>query len=128
MGLTRIALRNLWRSPLRTVLTIAAVALSLVGFSMLRTIGGTWRQQVEQTPNNRVVTRNKLGWDHELPTHYADTIRGMDGVEDAVSVRWAGLGLASNQPEGKAELAREKALLYRHLCEPSTPRIQFLAE
>lgn len=97
MGLMRMAWRNIWRSPLRTGLTVAAVALSLVGFLMLRTLGGTWRAQVEQTPNNRVVARNKLGWDHDLPIQYADAIRAMDGVEDAVAVRWGGLALPSKR-------------------------------
>jgi putative ABC transport system permease protein len=97
MGLLSIAWRNIGRSPVRTGMTIAAVALSLVGFLMLRTLGGTWRHQVEQTPNDRVVSRNKLGWDHDLPIFYADAIRGMDGVEDAVAVRWAGLALASRR-------------------------------
>jgi putative ABC transport system permease protein len=97
MGLMRMAWRNIWRSPLRTGLTVAAVALSLVGFLMLRTLGGTWRARVEQTPNNRVVARSKLGWDHELPIQYADAIRAMDGVEDAVAVRWGGLALPSKR-------------------------------
>lgn len=97
MTLTRIALRNTWRSPLRTLMTVAAVALSLVGFLMMRTLGGSWRQQVEQTPNNRVVARNKLGWDHDLPLGYTDQIRKMPGVADAVAVRWGGLSLPSKR-------------------------------
>lgn len=88
-----MALRNTWRSPLRTSMTVAAIALSLVGFLMLRTLGGTWRVQVEQTPNNRVIARNKLGWDYHLPIYYADAIRKLDGIRRAVAVRWAGLYL-----------------------------------
>ncbi len=78
-------------------MTIAAVALSLVGFLLLRTLGATWRNQVDQTPNDRVVTRNKLGWDHYLPAHYGETIRRMDGIADAVSLRWAQLRLPSKR-------------------------------
>lgn len=119
-----IGLRNAWRSPLRTVMTVTAVALSLVGFLMMRTLGGSWRAQVEQTPNDRVVSRNKLGWDHDLPIQYADEIRSMPGVADAVAVRWGGLALA-----GKPELwVENNAVEARHFIdmhyELSSPREQ----
>ena len=70
---------------------MAAVATCLVAFLLLRTLGHAWTEQVAQTPNNRVVTRHKLGWAKALPARYADTIRGLPGVETAVGVRWAGL-------------------------------------
>jgi putative ABC transport system permease protein len=131
MSLARVAWRNVWRSPVRTVLTVAAVALSLVGFLMLRTLGGTWRQQVEQTPNNRVVTRNKLGWDHVLPSYYADTIRKIDGIEDAVSLRWAGLSLAQKKGvwfESNAVEARHFIDMHYELEALRDQQLAFIAD
>ncbi|MFO7177297.1 MAG: FtsX-like permease family protein [Pseudomonadota bacterium] len=91
MSLLGVAVRNALRSPLRSALTVVAVAVSLVAFLLLRTLGAAWTEQVEQTPNNRVVSRHKLGWSQNLPVTYGDVIRGLEGVELAVGVRWAGL-------------------------------------
>jgi len=91
MGLFGLALRYVRGSLLRGGMTIAAVAVCLVGYLLLRTVGRAWTEQVAQTPNNRVVTRHKLGWAKDLPARYAETIRGMPGVETAVGIRWTGL-------------------------------------
>jgi hypothetical protein len=55
----------------------------------------------------------------ELRRDYAEAFD--DAIADT-------LNIDRNQPEGKAELAREKALLYRYSCEPPTLRVQILAE
>lgn len=91
MNLVTIGIRNAWRSPVRTFMTIGAVALSLTAFVLLRTLAAAWDEQVEQTPADRVITRNRMGWDHYLPAHYANAIRQIGGVKDVVTVRWAGL-------------------------------------
>ena len=91
MGLFGLALRYVRGALPRAGMTIVAVAACLIAYLLLRTVGRAWTEQVAQTPNNRVVTRHKLGWAKDMPARYAETIRGLPGVETAVGVRWAGL-------------------------------------
>ena len=81
------------RSPLRLVLTVVAVAITLVAFVLLRSLNASWSERVRQTPNNRVVTRHKVGWAQSMPFHYAQVIREVPGVKHAMGARWAGLKL-----------------------------------
>ncbi|MGC4093839.1 MAG: ABC transporter permease [Polyangiaceae bacterium] len=91
MTLARLAIANARRSPLRAALTILAVAVSLVAFVLLRSVIASYTEKVSQTPNNRVVTRHKVGWDRELPVHYAADIARLPGIKHAMGGRWAGL-------------------------------------
>jgi putative ABC transport system permease protein len=90
-GLTGLVLHNARRSPIRGTMTIVAVAISLVAFSLIRTVSAGWTEQVRQTPDNRVVTRNEMGWLGTLPVHYVQRIREHAGVRRAVGLSWAGL-------------------------------------
>ena len=72
-------------------MTAAAVAVTLVAFLLLRTLSANWTERIEQTPNNRVVTRHKIGWGQAMPVRYAEAIRGFPGVKYAMGGRWAPL-------------------------------------
>jgi putative ABC transport system permease protein len=87
-GFTGLVLQNAKRSPIRGSMTIVAVAISLVAFLLIRTVSAGWTEQVKETPNNRVVTRHKLGWLSTLPIHYVETVRGLAGVRRALAFRW----------------------------------------
>ncbi|HEX6765339.1 MAG TPA: ABC transporter permease [Polyangiaceae bacterium] len=88
MNLAKLALKNAWRSPLRALLTSLAVAASVVAFLLLRSLSAGWTERIRQTPNNRVVTRNKIGWDQSMPVHYAEEVRHLPGVKHAMGGRW----------------------------------------
>lgn len=131
LRLIPFALRNARRSPLRTALTVVAVAVSLVAFLLLRSLGAAWTEQVEQTPDNRVVTHHKLGWAKDLPFQYADAIRKFDGVEAAVGVRWAGLKLPGKEGKFFESFAVEgKPFVDMHyeLSAPDEQKAAFLGD
>ena len=88
MGVVQLMLKNARRSPARAAMTVVAVAISLVAFVLLRTLTGEWKDRVAQTPNDRVVSRHKIGWAQTLPWHYADVVRGMPGIKTAVAGRF----------------------------------------
>lgn len=96
MGLFGFVIKSVLGSRLRGAMTLGAVCVTLVAFVLLRAVSAAWTEQVEQTPNNRVVTRHKLGWAKNLPARYAQTIRELDGVKNAVGVRWMGLRVRSS--------------------------------
>jgi putative ABC transport system permease protein len=92
-SLTGLVLHNARRSPVRGAMTIVAVAICLVAFLLIRTVSSGWTEQVRETPDNRVVTRHKMGWLGALPIHYVQTIRDFAGVKRAVGASWGGLKL-----------------------------------
>jgi putative ABC transport system permease protein len=86
-----LVIRNLRRSPLRAGITILTVAILLCAFVFPRSLVDAQDEQIRQTPNNRVVTRPKLGWTGTLPVRYSDAIRELPGVKQACGSLWAGL-------------------------------------
>jgi putative ABC transport system permease protein len=96
MGLIRLTVRNARRTPVRGLLTLVAVASTLVAFLLLRTLHAGWTDRIEQTPNDRVVTRNKIGWSGSLPVRYAESVRGLPGVKSAIGLRRGGLKLPTD--------------------------------
>lgn len=85
------AWRNARRTPARSLGTVLSVALTLVAFLVLRSVSTAWTRQVDETPNNRVVSRHKIGWNQTLPVHYVEEVRQIPGVQHAMGGRWAGL-------------------------------------
>lgn len=90
---TGLVFHNAKRAPVRGAMTIVAVSICLVAFLLIRTVSAGWTEQVRQTPDNRVVTRHKMGWLGTLPVHYVQTIREFGGVKRAMGASWAGLKL-----------------------------------
>ena len=88
MNLWKLAFMNARRSPLRALLTCVAVGASVVAFLLLRSLSAGWTERVRQTPNNRVVVRNRIGWDQSMPVHYAEEVRRIPGVKRAMGGRW----------------------------------------
>ncbi len=87
MTLAGVILRNLKRKPLRIGITVAAVATSLVAFLLLRTVNAGWTRRVDETPEDRVVTRHKISWEQTMPVHYAEVVRSLPGVRQAMGGR-----------------------------------------
>jgi putative ABC transport system permease protein len=92
-GLTGLVLHNARRSPVRSSMTVLAVAISLVAFILIRTVSAGWTEQVRQTPDNRVVTRHKMGWIGTLPLHYVQRVSEIEGVRRTLGLRWGLLQL-----------------------------------
>ena len=130
MSLFRLTIKNATRAPLRGLLTVVAVAVTLVAFVLLRTLSAGWTERVEQTPSDRVVTRHRLGWGTAMPVHYADEIRKMPGVLRATSARWAGLTLPGDEAErfqSAAIDARVFVDMHYELTAPAEQKEAFVA-
>jgi putative ABC transport system permease protein len=97
MSLFRLTIKNASRAPVRGLLTVVAVAITLVAFVLLRTLSAGWTDRIKQTPNNRVVTRHRIGWASPLPVRYTDIIRKLPGVKQATAASWVGLRLPGDE-------------------------------
>jgi putative ABC transport system permease protein len=91
MQLLKLSVRNAARTPARSIMTVVAVAISLLAFVVLRAVSSGWTQQVEQTPNDRVLVRHRMGWGRSLPVNYVQDIGLMPGVKRVMGASWAGL-------------------------------------
>src|SRR5688572_20473514 len=74
-------------------MTVLTFAIMLTAFVFPRTLVRAQRQQVEQTPNDRVLVLPTRGGRVGLPRRYKDEVREIPGVRSTIGVRWAGLKL-----------------------------------
>jgi putative ABC transport system permease protein len=130
MSLFRLTIKNATRAPVRGLLTVIAVAVTLVAFVLLRTLSAGWTDRVKQTPNDRVVTRHRIGWASSLPVHYTDQVRRMPGVKRAIGARWVGLKLPRDETERFQSYAvnvRDFVDMHYELSAPPEQKEAFVA-
>jgi len=131
MQLLKLSLRNAARAPARSIMTVLAVAISLLAFVVLRAVSHGWTEQVRQTPNDRVLVRHRMGWGRSLPVNYAQDIAGMPGVRRVLGASWAGL-THPNDPrlrfDAMALDAQPFADIHDELVMPDSQRQAFTAD
>jgi hypothetical protein len=128
---SRLIVRNFGRSPLRTGMTVMTVAIMLAAFIFPRALVEAQEARVRQSPNDRVNTRPKQGWNATLPLGYAEQIREMAGVRYVAASRVAALRLPGKDKVFFASRATEMAPYLAMVDELETPAEQqqaFLAD
>jgi putative ABC transport system permease protein len=88
MGL--VAVRNLGRNKLRTLLTIFAVSVAILAFILLRTVLSAWTVAADHAAKDRVGTRHKVSFIMPMPKRYLEEIRQIPGVQRAAGANWFG--------------------------------------
>jgi putative ABC transport system permease protein len=84
-------LQNLARNPLRTLLTVTAIAFAINLVSLLRTLpGGMDLMLNEFASKTRMSVTNEAGLVYPLPYAHLQKIAALDGVEAAASWTWLG--------------------------------------
>ncbi len=117
MSLTRLAALNLLRNPLRTLLTVAGVAVAVMAFLLLRTVIWSYNVAAEAAMPDRLITRHKVTFIMPLPKRYIDDVRAAPGVKDASWASWWG-GRDPNKPaEFFATLAVDPDTYFRVMNE-----------
>lgn len=125
------AWRNARRAPARSLGTVLSVALTLVAFLVLRSVSTAWTRQVDETPNNRVVSRHKIGWNQTLPVHYVNEVAQIPGVRHAMGARWAGLRHPDERVERFETLAVHAATfitMHYEIVAPELDKRAFLED
>jgi len=85
-----LVLANLGRHKLRTVLTIASVALALFLFASLRTVVTTLAATAQFGGARRLVATNSTGIVFPLPIAYANRLKAVPGVQGVSWANWFG--------------------------------------
>jgi putative ABC transport system permease protein len=90
MFILRLLLKNAFRHPLRTLLTIVGLVVAVVAFGMLRTIVDAWYAGAEASSSTRLITRSATSLTVPLPLAYAERLRAIDGVAGISWSNWFG--------------------------------------
>jgi putative ABC transport system permease protein len=98
--LTRFVTRSAFRNQLRSLLTVASIAFSLLLLSVMLTL---WRSFYidKGAPDSalRIMTRHKVSLANFLPIYYRDKIRSVPGVVHVVPMTWFGGRYKDDKPE-----------------------------
>lgn len=90
MTFSALVLRNVGRHRLQTVLTLLAVAFSVLCVLLLRTVMSSWTSSVDDGLTDRLASWNKVSYQLPLPRSYVDQVRRLPGVESTSYATWAG--------------------------------------
>ena len=90
MNLATYARKNMFRRRGRTILTMTAIALTVLIFSILRTIVFEWKRGADEAAQDRLAVRDKISITTPLPRTYIDTVRQVKGVKAATWANWFG--------------------------------------
>jgi putative ABC transport system permease protein len=88
--LLRLVFRNAFRHRLRTVLTLAGLAIAVLAYGLLQTVVDAWYAGAAAASGTRLVTRNAISLSVFLPLSYENRIRGVDGVTKVARSNWFG--------------------------------------
>ncbi len=90
MPLFTLILRNTGRHPLRTLLTVAGIAVAISAFGLIRTVIGAWYGVADATAANRLITRNAISLVFPLPLAYQNALRAIPGINRVTFATWFG--------------------------------------
>jgi putative ABC transport system permease protein len=88
--LAKLIARNAFRHRLRTLLTLAGLAIAVLAYGLLQTVVDAWYAGAAAASGTRLVTRNAISLATFLPLSYEARIRGVDGVTRVARANWFG--------------------------------------
>ncbi|GMV14650.1 MAG: ABC transporter permease [Polyangiaceae bacterium] len=105
MNLATLAVKNIRRNRLRTVLTVLGVAVAILSFVLLRTVLDAWNTGAEHAAQDRLATWHKVTFVMPLPKRYFEEVRQVPGVKKATYLNWFGAKHPTRDREFFANLA-----------------------
>lgn len=115
--------RNLLRNPLRSLLTVACVAIAVFLICFLRTMVTTLNAGVDAADNRRLAVMSRNGLFAALPLKYQQAIERIEGVELTTKFQWFG-GYYRNQKNFFAQFAVDPLTLFEMYPECKIPQEQ----
>lgn len=90
MFLIKLLLRNAFRHPLRTGLTLLGLVVAISAFGLLRTVNEAWYAGVQASSSTRLVARSAISLTFNLPLAYAQRVKAVEGVSSVSWANWFG--------------------------------------
>ena len=130
MKYLHLVVANLGRHILRTVLTVASVALALFLFASLRSVTTTMAAAAQFGGARRLVTLNATGLVFPLPLAYTNRIKALPGVTGLSWANWFGgrYGDGKNFFANFAVDAESYLALYPEIVMPADQKQAFVQD
>jgi len=91
MTLARFVSKNVFRNKRRSILTALSIGFSLLLLTLMMTIWRTFYiDQGSAESAQRIIVRNKVSLVFNVPEHYREKIRSLNGVKNVVPQQWFG--------------------------------------
>lgn len=90
MNLATYARRNMFRRKGRTILTMIAIAITVLVFSLIRTALVSWDASADDAAQDRLISRHKVSFTMNLPLKDINEVRQVEGVKGASFANWFG--------------------------------------
>ena len=90
MFVIKLLIRNTFRHRLRSLLTVAGIAIAILAFGLLSTVISAWYAGVNASSADRLISRNAISLVFSLPISYKDRIRQVEGVKSVSWANWFG--------------------------------------
>ncbi|NKI36210.1 ABC transporter permease [Wenzhouxiangella sp. XN79A] len=90
MGMLLLVGKNLTRSRLRTLFTLASVIIAFMLFALLGGLNRAFTAGVELAGADRLITLHRVSFIQPLPLSYVQRVRQIDGVVEATHQTWFG--------------------------------------
>lgn len=86
----QLTFRNLWKHPLRFVLTVGALSVAIFLLCTLRSLVVALGAGIEEAKSNRLLVQSAVSLFVNLPEAYESKIRAVQGVADVTKWQWFG--------------------------------------
>ncbi len=90
MKVLKLIIRNTWRHPLRTSLTVIGLAIAVTAFCVIRTTIDAWYADSRATSPNLLVTLNRVSLVFTLPISSVEKAKKVEGVSAVSFASWFG--------------------------------------
>ncbi|MBM4093163.1 MAG: FtsX-like permease family protein [Planctomycetes bacterium] len=97
----RLLWLNLFRKPLRTLLTVFGVGVALFLFCFLETVLHSFNAGVNMSDASRLVVQHKESIMFQLPMSYRSLVEQVEGVTGVTSATWFGALSQEPGPDGE---------------------------
>jgi len=127
--LAKLIARNAFRHRLRTLLTLAGLAIAVMAYGLLQTVVDAWYAGAAAASGTRLITRNAISLATFLPVSYEARIRGVDGVTRVARANWFG-GIYQEPKNFFAQFAVSDNYLdlYPEFVLPEAERVAWLRD
>jgi len=107
----RLLHRNLWKHPIRTLLTVGSLTIALFLLCFLRTMTTTLEAGVASANSRRLWVQSAVSLFVDLPTSYQGKIEAVEGVAKTCKWQWFG-GYYQDRSNFFAQFAVDPAELF----------------
>ena len=90
MKVFKLIVRNTFRHPLRTSLTVLGMAIAVTAFCVIRTTIDAWYADARAASPDLLISGNAVSIVFQLPVAYVEKVKRVEGVKEVSHAQWFG--------------------------------------